>query len=73
MASGQAPSIGEALERLMAISGVAARIEEDPDRMRPVDLPLLLGDNRRLRALGWEPRRTLDDALADLWHQTFAH
>jgi GDP-4-dehydro-6-deoxy-D-mannose reductase len=73
VASGQAPSIGEALEQLMAISGVAARIEEDPDRMRPVDLPLLLGDNRRLCALGWEPHRTLDDALADLWHQTFAH
>jgi GDP-4-dehydro-6-deoxy-D-mannose reductase len=67
LASGKAPSIGEALERLMAISGVAARVEPDPARMRPVDLPLLLGDNRRLRALGWEPRRTLDDALGDLW------
>jgi len=67
LASGKAPSIGEALERLMAISGVAARVEPDPARMRPVDLPLLSGDNRRLRALGWQPRRTLDDALADLW------
>jgi nucleoside-diphosphate-sugar epimerase len=35
--------------------------------MRPIDLPLLLGDSRRLRLLGWQPRRTLDDALADLW------
>jgi hypothetical protein len=35
--------------------------------MRPVDLPLLLGDNGRLRKLGWEPRRTLDQALSDLW------
>lgn len=67
IASGRAFSIGEALERLMAISGVAARIETDPERIRPVDLPLLLGDARPLRALGWEPRRTLDDALADLW------
>jgi GDP-4-dehydro-6-deoxy-D-mannose reductase len=67
IASGEAPSIGEALERLMAISGVHAKIEQDPERMRPVDLPLLLGDNRRLRALGWKPKRTLDDALADLW------
>lgn len=67
IASGEAPSIGEALERLMAISGVHPKVEQDPERMRPVDLPLLLGDNRRLKALGWEPRRTLDDALADLW------
>lgn len=67
IASGQAFSIGEALERLMALSGVKARIEPDPERMRPVDLPLLLGDARPLRALGWQLRRTLDDALTDLW------
>jgi GDP-4-dehydro-6-deoxy-D-mannose reductase len=67
LASGRAWSIGEALERLMAISGVRARIEVDPARMRAVDLPLLVGDAGRLRALGWQPRRGLDDALADLW------
>jgi GDP-4-dehydro-6-deoxy-D-mannose reductase len=69
VASGRACSIGEALERLMAISGVAARIEPDPERMRPVDLPLLMGDAGRLRARGWEPQKTLDDALADLWEE----
>ncbi len=67
VASGQAWSLAEALERLMAISGVRARIEVDPARMRAVDLPLLLGDAGRMRALGWRPRRSLDDALADLW------
>jgi GDP-4-dehydro-6-deoxy-D-mannose reductase len=72
LASGQAWSIGEALERLMAISGVRARIEVDPARMRAVDLPLLLGDAGRLRALGWQPRRGLDDALADLWAEAGA-
>jgi GDP-4-dehydro-6-deoxy-D-mannose reductase len=70
IASGRAFSIQEALERLMALSGVDARIEPDPERMRPVDLPLLLGDARPLRALGWTPRRTLDDALSDLWTMT---
>jgi GDP-4-dehydro-6-deoxy-D-mannose reductase len=67
IASGRALSISEALERLKAVSGVAARIEEDPERMRPVDLPLLLGDAGRLRALGWQPARSVDDALAALW------
>jgi len=67
LASGRAWSIGEALERLMAISGVRARIEVEPALTREVDLPLLAGDAARLRALGWEPRRGLDDALADLW------
>lgn len=67
IASGTATSIGEALDRLRAASGVQAEVREDPERMRPVDLPLLLGDSHRLRQLGWAPRRSLDDALADLW------
>lgn len=67
LASGRAVSIGEALERLMAVAGVAAKVEQDPERMRPVDLPLLVGDSSRLCALGWAPARDLDAALADLW------
>ncbi|HYL05969.1 MAG TPA: GDP-mannose 4,6-dehydratase [Thermoanaerobaculia bacterium] len=67
LASGRAFSLAEALDRLIAISGVRARIETDPARMRAVDLPLLAGDAARLRALGWQPRRGLDGALADLW------
>jgi GDP-4-dehydro-6-deoxy-D-mannose reductase len=67
IASGRAVPISEALERLMAVSGVRAEVREDPERMRPVDLPLLLGDAHRLRRLGWEPRRTLDEGLLDLW------
>jgi len=67
IASGRDASIAEALGRLMAVAGVDARVEEDPERMRPVDLPLLLGDAGRLRALGWAPARGLDAALAGLW------
>lgn len=67
LASGQAVSIDEALRKLMAISGVEAEIQSDPQRIRPVDTPLMVGDSRRLGALGWAPRLTLDDALRDLW------
>ncbi|MES1240209.1 MAG: GDP-mannose 4,6-dehydratase [Acidobacteriota bacterium] len=67
IAGGRASSIAEALERLMAVSGVRAEVRQEAERMRPVDLPLLLGDSHRLRRLGWEPRRTLDEALLDLW------
>ncbi len=67
LGSGQALSIADALERLIALSGVEARVEVDEARFRPVDLPLLAADGSRLRALGWAPQRTLDDALRDLW------
>lgn len=67
IASERAVSIAEALDRLCTVSGIRPRMEQDPERMRPVDIPLLLGDNGRLRKLGWEPSRTLDQALSDLW------
>ncbi len=72
IAAGRAVSIAEALERLMAVSGVRAEVRPEEARMRPVDLPLLLGDAHRLRRLGWEPRRGLDDALLDLWRDLAA-
>ena len=67
LASGEARSIEQMLERLMAVAGVAARVETDAARLRPVDVPLLTGDASKLRALGWAPERSADDALAELW------
>lgn len=67
LCSGRTASIADALDRLMAVSGVKARVEVDPERLRPLDLPLLYGDPARLLDLGWKPERNLDDALADLW------
>ncbi len=67
VASGVAVSIAEALARLIAITGLDVRVEEDPARLRPVDVPRLCGDATRLRALGWKPAHDLDQALADTW------
>lgn len=67
LGSGQAFSIQEALERLMAVSGVTAEVEVDPERLRPVDVPLLAAETSRLRSLGWQPEASLDDALQALW------
>lgn len=68
LASGTAWSIADALDRLRSISGVEAEIEIDPARVRPVDIPLLLGNVDRLRALGWQPQANgLERALEELW------
>jgi GDP-4-dehydro-6-deoxy-D-mannose reductase len=69
MASGTACSIAEALALLLEVSGVEAGVEPDPERVRPLDLPLLVGDARRLRDLGWNPGRDLRQAVTDLWEQ----
>lgn len=69
IATGEASSIEEILHRLMAISGVEARVEIDQEKFRKADFPLLTGDASRLQELGWKRSRTLDDAVRDLWRE----
>ena len=69
LASGEAFSIREALDRLRRISGVEASVEREEARVRPVDLPLLCGSTARASPLSaGAVSTTLDEALADLWH-----
>ncbi len=64
--SGRAYRIGDLVEGMVEISGTGARVEVDPERFRPVEVPLLQGDPSRLRALGWEPRIALRRTMEDL-------
>lgn len=72
VASGRALSIAEALDRLVRLTGLEVALEEDPERLRPVDVPLLCGDAGRLRALGWSGRHGFDAALEELWREACA-
>lgn len=77
VAAGQAHTMAEMVELLVELSGTGARIEVDPARVRPLDVPLLCGDAGALRALGWAPeiplRRTLADLLAHEAESCGAH
>jgi GDP-4-dehydro-6-deoxy-D-mannose reductase len=65
--SGRAPTMRELLGRLCSLSRVPVQVETDPDRLRPNDVPTLVGDPSRIAAeLGWEPRIPLDRTLADI-------
>lgn len=69
LSSGRGTAIRDALDALLRVSGVEARIETDPERFRPVDLPLLAGDPARLRSLGWEPEPGIEEAVRELWQE----
>jgi GDP-4-dehydro-6-deoxy-D-mannose reductase len=63
--SGRGWSVGELAERLLRLARHSMELVEDPDLIRPVDVPRLVGDNTRLRAAtGWAPEIPLDDTLA---------
>jgi GDP-4-dehydro-6-deoxy-D-mannose reductase len=71
VASGVARPVRTIVDALVARARVPIHIEQDPLRFRPNDLPVLVGDARRLTdATGWMPEisfeRMIDDLL-DFW------
>lgn len=65
--SGRAVAIQDVADRLVSLSTAEVTFEIDPERLRPVDVPLVRGDNTKLRAAtGWSPEITLEQTLADL-------
>ena len=67
VASGVARPMRAVLDALVARSRVPVRIALDPARLRPNDLPVLIGDSTRLRlATDWAPLIGSDRMLDDL-------
>jgi GDP-4-dehydro-6-deoxy-D-mannose reductase len=66
VASGEGRTIRSLLDEMLELAGVAAAVEADPALIRPVEIPTLVGDAGRLRALGWLPKRHVRDALGDV-------
>jgi len=65
--SGRGVRIGEILKRLLALADVNIDVREDPERLRPADIPSLVGSPARLQAAtGWRPERALEQSLRDL-------
>jgi GDP-4-dehydro-6-deoxy-D-mannose reductase len=74
LCSGQAWSIQWVLDFLLGESKAKkVSIQERPDRLRPSDVPLLLGDRTKIeKALGWRPEIPFEQTLRDLldyWRQ----
>ena len=64
--SGEAHPLRDLVDQMIDISGLDVRVDVEADRVRAVDVPLLQGDARRMRALGWKPEITLRQTLAEL-------
>ena len=73
MCSGVATRIGDIVDMAVAQTHKAVEVCVDQARLRPVDEPILCGDNRRLRAVtGWEPHISMEQTVAELltyWRQ----
>jgi GDP-4-dehydro-6-deoxy-D-mannose reductase len=67
--SGEGISVRALAESVLQRVGVPAEISTDPALSRPVDVPVQIGNNAKLRrATGWAPRHTREDIIDDLIH-----
>lgn len=65
--SGADVAISDLADRLLALATRPMRLVVDPERHRPVDVPVLRGDRTKLeRATGWAPEIPLAQTLADV-------
>ncbi len=65
--SGKTVSIRKVLETFLQMSKVKVKVEQDPTRMRPSDVPILQGDAAKFkRRTGWQPEIPLEKTLKDL-------
>ncbi len=65
--SGTDYSIQSVLDRLIEMSGQKVEVKQDPARLRPSDVPVLLGDASKFtKATGWKPEIAYDQTLKDM-------
>ena len=65
--SGRCWTIREMLDMLLGMTKVKVKTEQEPARMRPSDVPVLLGDASKFqKATGWKPVIPFEQTLHDL-------
>ena len=65
--TGRAWSIREVLDCLLSMTKSKIEVRQDPTRLRPSDVPILLGDNSKfVEATGWQPTIPFEQTLRDM-------
>lgn len=70
VSGGAGVSIGQVLDAFRRLAGKPLDVIQDPALMRPLDQKVKVGDNAKLRALGWKPSLGLEESLRtilDYW------
>lgn len=64
--SGNAQEIRQILEKVVAMSDMEIKVETDPNKIRPVDVPIIEADITKLNALtGWKPEIPVEQTIRE--------
>lgn len=67
ISTGKAQKIGDMLALLLSYSKIKVEIKQDPSRMRPSDVPVLIGDNTKfVQKTGWKAEIPFEKTMEDL-------
>lgn len=61
--SGQGYKIEDLLKMMLKLSPAKFKIQIDPNRIRPLDNPQVIADNKKIRKLGWKTTITIEKTL----------
>ena len=65
--SGKEVKVNEILKKLVSMSKKEIKIEIDPNKFRPVDVPLVVCDNSKIKKdTGWETEFLINDTLEEV-------
>jgi GDP-4-dehydro-6-deoxy-D-mannose reductase len=65
--TGRAWTIRQVLDLLLGMTKAKIDVRQDPARLRPSDVPILLGDNSKfVKATGWQPTIPFEQTLRDM-------
>jgi GDP-4-dehydro-6-deoxy-D-mannose reductase len=66
--SGRAVSIKEILDIILSFTSKKIKVEQDPSRLRPSDIPVTVGDHSKFsQKTGWKPGIPLEKTLRDIF------
>ncbi len=67
IATGKGWKIKDMLDRLLGMTKAKIEVKEDPARLRPSDVPILIGDaSKFVKVTGWEPKIPFEQTLVDM-------
>jgi GDP-4-dehydro-6-deoxy-D-mannose reductase len=67
LCSGKGYKMKDILDMAISLSGLEnVEVRQVPWKMRPYDDPIYIGDNSKLRRLGWEPKIPMEKTLKDM-------
>lgn len=66
ISSGRGIKVSELLDKLLSLSNKKIEIKTDPNRLRPSEIPITIGNSSKFRGqTGWEPKIPIDQTLED--------